>query len=40
MPDSALVKYGGVYPIGIFLSLGALAINLIVTILKMILKKS
>ena len=38
--DSALVKYGWVYPIWIFLSLGALAINLIITILKLIMKKS
>ena len=40
VPDSALVKYWWVYPIWIFLSLWALAINLIITILKLILKKS
>jgi hypothetical protein len=38
--DSALVKYWWVYPIWIFLSLGALAINLIVTVLKLIKKRS
>lgn len=38
--DSALIKYGWVYPIGLFLSLGALAINVIVTIRKLIVKRS
>lgn len=40
MPDSALVKYGGVYPVGLFLSLGALAINVIITLWKLIAKKA
>ena len=38
--ESALIKYGWVYPIGLFLSLGALAINVIVTIRKLIVKRS
>jgi hypothetical protein len=40
MDDSALVKYWWVYPIWLFLSLGALGINLIITILKLIVKRS
>lgn len=40
MSESALIKYGGVYPIWLFLSLGALAINVIITIWKLIVKKS
>ena len=40
MPDSALVKYGGVYPVGLFLSLWALAINVIITLWKLIEKKA
>jgi len=40
MDDSALVKYWWVYPIWLFLSLGALWINLIITILKLIVKRS
>lgn len=40
MPESALVKYESVFPIGIFLSLGALAINVIITLWKLSLKKA
>lgn len=40
-PESELVKYtNGVYPIGIFLSLGALGINILLTFWKMSSKKS
>lgn len=38
-PDSALVKYGHVYPIWIFLSCWALIINILITIWKFITKK-
>lgn len=40
MSDSALVKYWWVYPLWIFLSLWALAINLIITLRKISAKKS
>lgn len=41
MPESELVKYtNGVYPIGIFLSLGALSINTIISFWKMSSNKS
>lgn len=40
IPESALVKYGTVYPVGLFLSLGALAINVIVTLWKLFAKKA
>ena len=40
MGESALVKYESVFPIGIFLSLGALLINVIITLWKLSLKKA
>lgn len=40
MSESALVKYESVFPIGIFLSLGALAINVIITLWKLSVKKA
>lgn len=38
-PESLLVKYDGVYPLGFFLSFGALLINIIIVIRKRISKK-
>lgn len=38
--ESALVKYGGVYPIGLMLSIWALIINLVITVRKLMAKKS
>ena len=40
MAESALVKYESVFPIGIFLSLGALVINVVITLWKLSLKKA
>lgn len=40
MTESALVKYESVFPIGIFLSLGALAINVIITFWKLSIKRA
>ncbi len=40
IPESTLVKYGSVYPLGIFLSLGALVINVIITLWKLIAKRA
>lgn len=38
-PESALVKFEGVYPIGIFLSVAALMINVIISVRKLTIKK-
>lgn len=38
-PESLLVKYEGVYPIGLFLSFGALLINITIVLRKRISKK-
>jgi hypothetical protein len=38
--ESSLTKFDGVYPVGLFLSLGALVINVIVNVLKILLKKN
>ena len=38
--ESSLVKYGTVYPIGLFLSLGALILNVVITFWKFIAKKA
>ena len=38
--ESRLVKYGTVYPIGLFLSLGALILNVVITFWKFIAKKA
>ena len=39
-PESWLTKFDGVYPVGIFLSLGVLAADALVTFLKIVLKKN
>lgn len=39
IPESELVKYGTVYPVGLFLSLWCLAINVVITIRKLLTKK-
>lgn len=39
-PESVLTKFDGVYPVGLFLSMGALMINVVITILKITLKKN
>lgn len=38
-PESALVKFEGVYPIGLFLAIGAALINALITFLKLTMKK-
>ena len=38
--ESGLTKFDGVYPVGLFLSVGALGINMIITLLKIIFKKN
>jgi hypothetical protein len=38
--ESGLTKFDGVYPVGLFLSLGALVVNVIINLLKIILKKN
>lgn len=39
-PESSLIKYNSVYPLGIFLSLGALLIKILITTIKLIKKKT
>lgn len=39
-PESGLTKFDGVYPVGIFLSLGVLIVDVIITFLKIIFKKN
>lgn len=38
--ESKLNKYNGVYPLGIFLSLGALLLNILITLFKIIKKRT
>jgi prolipoprotein diacylglyceryltransferase len=39
-PESGLTKFDGVYPVGILLSLGALMVDSIINLLKIVLKKN
>ncbi|MDR2416062.1 MAG: hypothetical protein LBD75_05680 [Candidatus Peribacteria bacterium] len=39
-PESELTKFDGVYPIGLFLSIGALVVSIIINVLKIFLKKN
>ncbi|MDR0651414.1 MAG: hypothetical protein LBG59_08730 [Candidatus Peribacteria bacterium] len=39
-PESELTKFDGVYPVGLFLSIGALVVSIIINFLKIFLKKN